>query len=89
MIAENKPQNDGYDDPTELMTVGDVARSLRLSIRATWRANAAGFLPRPLKVGRATRWRSEELTAWVRAGMPVRSAWEQRQAAQTVGDENT
>ena len=63
-------------NPTELMTVGDVARSLRLSVRATWRANATGFLPRPLKVGRATRWRSEELTAWVRAGMPTRSVWE-------------
>lgn len=63
-------------DPAELMTVGDVARSLRLSVRATWRANAAGFLPRPLKVGRATRWRSEEMTAWVRAGMPARAVWE-------------
>ena len=63
-------------NPTELMTVGDVARSLRLSVRQTWRANAAGLLPRPLKVGKATRWRSEEMTAWVRAGMPERIVWE-------------
>lgn len=69
-------QERGVANPAELMTVGDVARSLRLSVRATWRANAAGVLPRPLKVGRATRWRSEEMTAWVRAGMPVRAAWE-------------
>ena len=82
-------QESGLANPAELMTVGDVARSLRLSVRATWRANAAGFLPRPLKVGRATRWRSEEMTAWVRAGMPVRSEWEQQQATQTVSDETT
>ncbi len=75
MIAQNTPPDDSLKAP-KLLNVRDVARSLRLSVRATWRANAAGFLPRPLKVGRATRWRSEELTAWVRAGMPTRSAWE-------------
>ena len=69
-------QNSGGANVAELMTIGDVAKTLRLSIRAAWRANAAGFLPRPLKVGKATRWRSAELTAWVRAGMPVRSVWE-------------
>ncbi len=71
-------------DPTELLTVRDVARSLRLSVRATWRASAAGLLPRPLKVGRATRWRSVELTAWIRAGMPVRAEWEANRKSRDV-----
>lgn len=74
MIAPKTTSSENND--AQLMTVGDVARSLRLSVRATWRANAAGFLPRPLKVGRATRWRSEEISDWVRAGMPVRAVWE-------------
>ena len=77
-------QNSGGANGTELMTIGDVARTLRLSVRAAWRANAAGSLPRPLRIGQATRWRSEEITAWVRAGMPARNEWESNGTSRDV-----
>jgi len=88
VIAENVPQNDGPTEP-RLLNVRDVARCLRMSVRATWRANAAGFLPRPLKIGKATRWRESEISQWMQCGAPPRDVWEQRRAAQTVGDKST
>ena len=88
MIAENVPQNDGPEKPN-LLNVRDVARCLRMSVRATWRANAAGFLPRPLKIGKATRWREDEISRWLQSDGPPRDVWEQRQATQSVSDETT
>jgi hypothetical protein len=34
------------------------------------------LLPRPMRIGRATLWRTEELRAWVDAGCPRREQWE-------------
>ena len=42
----------------------------------TWRAwDAAGRIPLPVRVGRATFWRADELRAWVAAGCPDRETW--------------
>ena len=89
MIAENKPQDDGCGDPTELLTAGDLARWLKVSLRQIHRMNRSALIPRPLKIGGCTRWREREIFEWMKAGAPVRDKWEQGQAAQTVGDENT
>ena len=50
--------------------------------RATvFKLNASGKMPRPVKLGRATRWWRDELLEWVGAGCPPRSKWEARNAA--------
>ena len=43
----------------------------------TWRTwNAAGRIPRPVRIGRAALWRTAELQAWIAAGCPPRAEWE-------------
>jgi predicted DNA-binding transcriptional regulator AlpA len=45
----------------------------------TWRTwDAAGRIPRPVRIGRSTLWRADELRAWVAAGCPCRQEWEAR-----------
>ena len=87
MIAENKLQNDGYDD-LELLTAGGLARRLKVSLRQVYRLDKSGSVPAPLRIGGCVRWREDEISEWLKCGAPVRSEWEQR-ATQTVGDKTT
>jgi predicted DNA-binding transcriptional regulator AlpA len=41
-----------------------------------WRDHAAARIPRPVKLGGRTLWRTEELRRWVQAGCPDRKTWE-------------
>jgi predicted DNA-binding transcriptional regulator AlpA len=42
----------------------------------TWRAwDSAGRIPQPVRIGRSTFWRADELRAWVAAGCPDRRTW--------------
>ena len=42
----------------------------------TWRSwDSAGLIPNPVRIGRSTLWRIEELRAWVAAGCPCRKDW--------------
>ena len=59
-----------------LVTARQAARMCGRSLR-TWRAwDSAGWIPRPVRIGRATLWRAGELRAWVEAGCPRRDEWE-------------
>jgi predicted DNA-binding transcriptional regulator AlpA len=49
------------------------------SIR-TW--DAAGKLPRPIKVGGRVMWRLDEIRRWLAAGAPARAEWEVRLRAE-------
>lgn len=43
----------------------------------TWRTwDAAGMIPRPVRIGRSTLWRADELRAWIAAGCPRRDEWD-------------
>jgi predicted DNA-binding transcriptional regulator AlpA len=43
----------------------------------TWRAwDVAGKIPAPIRIGRRTFWRAEDLRDWVAAGCPDRLTWE-------------
>jgi predicted DNA-binding transcriptional regulator AlpA len=45
----------------------------------TWRTwDAAGWIPRPVRIGRSTLWRTDELREWIGAGCPRRAEWEAR-----------
>ena len=46
----------------------------------TWRTwDSAGLIPQPVRIGRSTLWRLDELRDWVGAGCPRREEWEARQ----------
>lgn len=62
--------------PALLMTVDDLARELRTSPKTIRRMDAAGRLPRAVKIGRAKRWPRATIVAWIAAGAPARAEWE-------------
>lgn len=51
-----------------LLDVKAVAEACGLSVRSVWRMADAGKMPRPVAIGRARRWRADELDAWVQGG---------------------
>lgn len=62
-----------------LVTAKRAAAMCGKSLR-TWRTwDAAGLIPRPIRIGRSTLWRLDELKNWVNAGCPRRAEWEARQ----------
>ena len=86
MIAENKPQDDGNDDP-KLLTVSALAGCLAVSVRQAHRMNKAALIPAPLRIGGCVRWREDEISRWLQSGAPCRAEWEKQRATQTVGNE--
>lgn len=50
--------------------------------RATWYSLlSSGRCPLPVRLGRRTLWRRDELTAWVAAGCPPRDRWQAMKGA--------
>lgn len=63
---------------TLLVTAKQAAVMCGKSLR-TWRTwDAAGWIPRPVRIGRSTLWRIDELREWIAAGCPRRAEWEAR-----------
>jgi len=61
-----------------LVTARKAAEMCGRSLR-TWRTwDAAGWIPQPVRIGRSTLWRVDELREWVAAGCPRRAEWEAR-----------
>ena len=67
---------DANDLSALLLTTSQAAALCGRSLRTfrTW--DAAGRIPQPVRIGRSTLWRAEELRAWVAAGCPRRQEWE-------------
>ena len=63
-------------DSRALLRVDYVAEFLGISERYVWKLNSSGRLPRPVRLGGATRWVRSELVAWIDAGCLERSKWE-------------
>ncbi|MCC7291373.1 MAG: helix-turn-helix domain-containing protein [Phycisphaerales bacterium] len=64
-----------------LLTVRDVAGVLRISSRQVQKLRASGRIPAPVKLARSTRWRADEIQAWVQAGCPAADEWTARKGA--------
>ena len=58
-----------------LISADELARLLDCSATHIWRMHSGGKLPKPVKIGRLTRWREAEVSAWVETGAPSRNAW--------------
>jgi len=66
----------GDSAPPVLLTLAEAASLCRTSPR-TWRSwDAAGRVPRAIRIGRTKLWRAAELTAWIAAGCPRRAHWQ-------------
>jgi predicted DNA-binding transcriptional regulator AlpA len=63
----------------ELLAAAEVAKILSCSPRHVWALNSSGRLPRPIRLGRVTRWRADEIRDWLAAGAPARDRWESLQ----------
>jgi predicted DNA-binding transcriptional regulator AlpA len=67
------------EPPPLLVTARQAAAMCGKSLR-TWRTwDAGGWIPRPVRIGRSTLWRADELRRWVAAGCARRAEWEARQ----------
>ncbi len=53
-----------------------VAALLKVSRSFVQKLHDTGRLPMPVRLGRAVRWRRDELLAWIDAGCPSRDSWE-------------
>ena len=76
----DEPHSNKKAGPDKLLvTAKQAAETCSKSLR-TWRTwDAAGFIPQPVRIGRSTLWRYNELRDWVAAGCPRRQEWEARQ----------
>ena len=63
-----------------LLNAQQVADLLGVSVRHLYKLHNSGRLPAPIRLGRAVRWRREELQAWITAGTPNRARWQAIQA---------
>jgi len=90
----DQPQTRHLDPPEEPHPAGQAEHRMPLLLKAadaaalcgkslrTWRAwDAAGLIPRPVRIRRSTLWRPDELRAWVAAGCPCRKDWDSLQQA--------
>jgi predicted DNA-binding transcriptional regulator AlpA len=59
-----------------LIDAKELGRLLGRSRASVDRDDAAGRIPRPLRIGGSRRWRLAEIRVWVDAGMPTRDVWE-------------
>ena len=62
--------------PTEratpaLISASELAALLQVSTRTLWRLRSAGKLIKPIKLGGSTRWRLDEVQAWILDGCPA------------------
>jgi predicted DNA-binding transcriptional regulator AlpA len=63
-------------DDRLLLSARNLAAMMSLSIATVRRLDAAGKLPRPIRLAGSVRWRADELRRWCDAGCPTRGEWE-------------
>lgn len=59
-----------------LLSAQEAAELLGIGKTLFWQLHSAGRIPLPVKLGRRTLWRREELLGWVRKGCPSRDKWQ-------------
>jgi predicted DNA-binding transcriptional regulator AlpA len=79
MRLPNQSSSTDEATPDALLVTAKQAASMVGKFLRTWRTwDAAGCIPRPVRIGRSTLWRADELREWVAAGCPRRAEWEAR-----------
>jgi len=62
-----------------LLTAEQSAALVGVSRSHWWSMHSAALVPLPIRLGRATRWRRDEIVEWVRCGCPARHKWHKRE----------
>jgi excisionase family DNA binding protein len=66
-----------------LLSAAETAALLGISRSAFYSLLSSGRIgPLPVRLGRRTLWRAEELRAWTQAGCPARDRWLQLQGVE-------
>jgi len=65
--GDEKPAHGGGHTQFALLTVEDLARTLRYSVRHIRRLNTEHKIPAPHRIGRSLRWTPAEIYAWIDA----------------------
>ena len=78
MFDAARSEQTGEAQSPRLLTAKQLGKLMGLSERTIRRHDAAGFVPRPLNIGGAVRWRADEIDAWIKAACPKRLDWERR-----------
>jgi predicted DNA-binding transcriptional regulator AlpA len=60
----------------ELVDARGLSEILSRSLASLARDDAAGRLPRAVRIGRSKKWRVAEIRDWIKAGCPARDVWE-------------
>jgi predicted DNA-binding transcriptional regulator AlpA len=83
-MTEQSAQMNSHSKVAQALAVSarQLAEMLDVSLRQVWRLNAAGKLPRPIRLGGSVRWNREEIQRWFETGCPDRKTWEARKAVQ-------
>ncbi|MFH0964723.1 MAG: helix-turn-helix domain-containing protein [Planctomycetota bacterium] len=58
-----------------LLKAEELGQLLGVSRGTIWSWHSSGKIPLPVRIGGATRWRRDEILAWVEAGAPPREKW--------------
>ena len=53
-----------------LITAGELAALLHVSVRSLWRLRSCGVIPEPVRLGNSVRWRRDEILCWISEGCP-------------------
>lgn len=54
-----------------LLTVQELSRELRISVRQLWTMTSRGTLPPPVRIGRVVRWKVQDIENWVASDCPA------------------
>jgi predicted DNA-binding transcriptional regulator AlpA len=79
LIGVDLPDPAADQEPGPLLLTARQAAAMCGKSLRTWRMwDSAGWIPCPVRIGRSTLWRADELREWVAAGCPRRLEWEAR-----------
>jgi len=78
MVQLGKPIESGVR-VSELLTIEDVSRLVKIATRTLRRFDSAGRMPKPIRCGtRIVRWRTEDIAHWIDWGLCDRKTFERR-----------
>jgi predicted DNA-binding transcriptional regulator AlpA len=64
VIVEKTPPSE------KLLDAKAIAKMLGLSVRTIWRLSDGGQMPKPVRLGSAVRWKTDEINRWIESGCP-------------------
>ncbi len=68
-------------DPPITVDAKRLAKLLDIGLRTVRSFDAAGKLPKPVRIGARVLWIVDEIRAWLAAGTPDRATWERIRSA--------